>query len=493
MGSWTLRKKFTIGLVAVAIVAVVLMLGLRLMSKTARFHYLERLHLAEVTALQQAFDRVREGGSQSTQVSRTAMLAHAQRAQQLEGSVNLELFTPEIWAFRLMGFSPVVDLPTEAHGHMSKVVDALSSDKGETLTTDVVARAADDVAKANELGERFGPLVEGATIFVRNLVLVINLLGVGAVLAVFWVIRSSTLGPLQQAVSAAARIAQGDLSGAPLPATADEVGQLNVALDAMKLGLAGVVGEVRERSHAVAASMAQVVSGSGDLSSRTEHQAATLQQTAASISELSRSVRHIGQQVREADSQAGEAGQVASNGGRAVAQVVTRMDDILTASRRIADINGVINGIAFQTNILALNAAVEAARAGEQGRGFAVVAGEVRNLAQRSAEAAREIATLINDSVAKVEQGASEVGAAGKTIEQVVSSVQRVSQLVAGVAHELSAQEGGIGQIDQAMGQLDAGTQQNAAMAEQSASAAESVRGQAQQLVQTVGRFTLPA
>ncbi|EHR71042.1 methyl-accepting chemotaxis protein [Burkholderiales bacterium JOSHI_001] len=493
MASLTLRKKFNIGLVAVVVVALVLMLGVRLLSKTARFHYLEREHLALVSQMQQAMDRVREGGTQSGQVRRQPVLAMVDKARAIAGSVEAELFPPEILAFRLMGFSPVVDLPAQAYANHNRIHEVLAAETGEFLTTDVVARVEEDMAQAKDKGDRFGPLVEGATLFVRNLVLAINLVGVAVILGSFWLVRKATLGPLQQAVDAAQRMAQGDLGGPPLPATDDELGLLNRAIDEMKHSLARVVGDVRERSQSVAASMGEVVSGSGNLSSRTEQQAATLQQTAASISELSRSVRHIGQQVREADAQAGQAGQEAGEGGRAVAQVVTRMDDILSASRRIADINGVINGIAFQTNILALNAAVEAARAGEQGRGFAVVAGEVRSLAQRSAEAAREIASLINDSLVKVEQGAGEVGAAGRTIEQVVISVQRVSQLVAGVAAELSAQEDGIGQIDQAMGQLDAGTQQNAAMAEQSASAAESVRGQAQQLVQTVGRFSLPA
>jgi methyl-accepting chemotaxis protein len=313
------------------------------------------------------------------------------------------------------------------------------------------------------------------------------------VVAVFLLIRRATLPPLELAVGAAQRIAQGDLSGPPLPASPDEVGQLNTAIDTMKASLAGVVGEVRLRSHEVAASMSEVAVGSGDLSRRTEQQAATLQSTATQVTGVSQSVQRIGRQLQEADQQARQAGAVASDGGTAVGKVTARMEEILHASRRIADINGVINGIAFQTNILALNAAVEAARAGEHGRGFAVVASEVRALAHKSAEAAREIAALIGDTTGKVEDGAADVQAAGRTIEDVVAAVQRVAQLVNDVTGELNQQTGGLGDIDHAMSALDAGTQQNAAMAEQSAAAAASIQSQAQQLVQAVERFRLPA
>jgi len=493
MNSFTLRQKFNVGLVAVAVVALVLMLGLRLLGKTARFHYLEREHLALVMRVQHDLELVDDGGRRASQVSRRDMLDAVDKARSIAGCVPVELFPVEVAAFKLFGFAPVVELPGQSQAHLARVRAALSADPAPTVSAALAARIREDITWSRQAGDRFGPLVEGATRFVTVTVLLLNLLGIAAVLAVFALIRRSTLGPLQQALRASERIAQGDLSGPALPRSGDEVGQLNAAIDAMKLGLARVVGEVRERSDAVATSVEEVAQGSQDLSSRTENQAATLQQTVASLTAIGESVRHINAQVREADRQAGQAGQVAGEGGRAVAQVVARMDEILAASRRIADINGVVNGIAFQTNILALNAAVEAARAGEHGRGFAVVAGEVRSLASRSAEAAREIASLIGDTTATVEQGADEVGQAGRTIEQVVQAAQGVSQLVTGVAGELSAQEQSLGQIDQAMQQLDASTQQNAAMAEQASAAADSVRAQTGQLVQTVGRFRLPA
>jgi methyl-accepting chemotaxis protein len=263
------------------------------------------------------------------------------------------------------------------------------------------------------------------------------------------------------------------------------------ALDDMQASLVKVVTDVRQRSEAVAGSMNEVASGQSDLSSRTEDQASTIQMTASGVEQLSSSVQHSVERVREADSQASGAARIALEGGKTVDQVVASMGQILTSSKKISDIISVIDGIAFQTNILALNAAVEAARAGEQGRGFAVVASEVRSLAQRSALAAKEIATLIHDSVEKVEQGSTLVTRAGGTINEVVQSVQQVSTLISEVNAALSEQATGISMIDQAMVQLDQATQQNAALAEESAAAVESVRQESTALVGAVGQFKL--
>ena len=492
MSPTTLQRKFVLALVAVAVVAVTLLLGVRMLGKAARFHYLEREHLALVVQVQAAVDHALGGGA-AAPVSRDDLVRLLTQAERIAASTDQELFLPEQWAFRAMGFSPVIDLPAQDRVHLLRLLDVLRADPSPNLVAATAQRMQPDMAEVRRLSNAFGPLVQQASQFIQWLVVGLDSLAIVAIVSVVLLIRRATLPPLQAALGAAERIASGDLSGPSLAETPDEMGQLNAAIGRMKASLARVVGDVRQGAHEVASSMSEVSSGSNDLSSRTEQQAATLQQTAASLGELNRSVRQIGQQLREADTQASQAGRVAAEGGEAVARVVSQMDAVLQASRRIADINGVINGIAFRTNILALNAAVEAARAGEQGRGFAVVASEVRSLAQRSAEAAREIATLVNDTVSQVEQGAHQVQQAGQTIDEVVGSVQRVSQLVAGVTQELSAQEGGLDQLDQAMQNLDASTQQNAAMAEQSASAAESVRGQADHLVQAVGRFRLPA
>ena len=289
----------------------------------------------------------------------------------------------------------------------------------------------------------------------------------------------------------AERIAAGDLSPEPLRAGEDELGRMVQAMEAMRLSLTEVVGTVRENAVSVAAASAQIAQGNIDLSSRTEQQAAALQQTAATMDQLGSTVSHNADHAREADGLAREASTLASRGGEMVSQVVGTMDGISESSRKIGDIIGVIDSIAFQTNILALNAAVEAARAGEQGRGFAVVASEVRNLAQRSASAAREIKTLITDSVARVDQGSQLVDQAGATMTQIVDHIRHVGEMIERVSLASQEQSTGVGQVGQAVTQMDQTTQQNAALVEQSAAAADSLRQQAQQMVQAMAVFRL--
>ena len=291
----------------------------------------------------------------------------------------------------------------------------------------------------------------------------------------------------------AERIAAGDLSPEPLRVSEDELGRMVQAMEAMRLSLTEVVGTVRENAVSVAAASAQIAQGNIDLSSRTEQQAAALQQTAATMDQLGSTVSHNADHAREADGLAREASTLASRGGEMVSQVVGTMGGISEASRKIGDIIGVIDSIAFQTNILALNAAVEAARAGEQGRGFAVVATEVRNLAQRSAEAAREIKALISTSVERVEQGVSLVDQTGRSVGEVVASIRRVSDIVAQISAASAEQSTGVAQVGQAVTQMDRATQQNAALVEQSAAAAGTLKSQAEQLVDAVARFRIAA
>ena len=312
---------------------------------------------------------------------------------------------------------------------------------------------------------------------------------VGALLMV-WLVRSIT-GPLNEAVNIARIVAEGDLSTHIDAGGSDEVGMLLQSLKQMHDRLADIVGKVRVGTDAINFAAAEIAQGNQDLSARTEEQASSLEETAASMDQLTGTVRENGNNAHQASSLAGVAQGVALRGGDAMAQVTATMSAINTASTRIVDIIGVIDGIAFQTNILALNAAVEAARAGEQGRGFAVVASEVRNLAQRSAAAAKEIKELIGASVGQVEAGSRMVGAAGATMQEVVDSVQRVTAIVAEIAVASGSQNEGISQINDAIAQMDSVTQQNAALVEQAAAAAEAMQQQAMRLADAVSIFKL--
>ncbi|MGX5650720.1 MCP four helix bundle domain-containing protein [Hydrogenophaga sp. YM1] len=318
--------------------------------------------------------------------------------------------------------------------------------------------------------------------------------GVFAVLlgaaAAFVLSRSITV-PLRQAADGARRIAEGDLTSRIHSEGRDEAAQLLQALKGMQDNLSRVVANVRGNAEGVASASTQIAQGNSDLSARTEQQASALEETAASMEQLSSTVRLNADNAQQANQLARSASTVAEQGGEVVAQVVDTMKGINDSSRRIADIISVIDGIAFQTNILALNAAVEAARAGEQGRGFAVVAGEVRNLAQRSAEAAKEIKGLITASVERVEQGSALVDRAGATMTEVVASIRRVTDIVGEISAASSEQSSGVAQVGEAVTQMDQATQQNAALVEESAAAAASLKTQAAQMVESVAVFRL--
>ena len=299
----------------------------------------------------------------------------------------------------------------------------------------------------------------------------------------------SIIHPMQQARELALAIAEGDLTRSVQVDGQDEAADLLRALSHMQEALRGLVGEVREASANIQLASGEVASGNLDLSNRTEQTASSLQQTAGSMQQINQSMQLSAESTRHASELALSASAVAERGGTVVHQVVSTMDEINTSSKRIADIIGTIDGIAFQTNILALNAAVEAARAGEQGRGFAVVAGEVRSLAQRSAAAAREIKTLISASVDRVDTGTRLVKDAGNTMVDIVASVQRVQDIIREITSASTEQSMGIGQINGAVGTLDQMTQQNAALVEESAAAAESLKEQATRLNAVVARF----
>ncbi|WP_426088134.1 methyl-accepting chemotaxis protein [Janthinobacterium sp. PSPC1-1] len=344
----------------------------------------------------------------------------------------------------------------------------------QRATIDATARKIDDIASTS-----------------RNLLLLLSTLALAFGVVCAWLLTMGIVRPLRTAVDIARKVADGDLTAQIDASAKDETGQLLLALKDMNTSLLNIVGEVRSGTDSIATSSTQIAAGNQDLSSRTEEQAGSLEETASSMEELTSTVKQNADNARQANQLAASAAQVAVKGGEVVAQVVGTMQSINASSNKIVDIISVIDGIAFQTNILALNAAVEAARAGEQGRGFAVVASEVRNLAQRSASAAKEIKTLIGASVEQVNAGSMLVAQAGSTMNDIVDSVQRVSDIITEITAASSEQSVGIDEINRAIGQMDAVTQQNAALVEESAAAAESMQHQAHNLAQVVSVFKL--
>ncbi|WP_164558052.1 HAMP domain-containing protein [Massilia atriviolacea] len=355
-----------------------------------------------------------------------------------------------------------------------RVGDAAMERMKEAIATRV---SADEVRVQDELKE------------IAWIMVAVLVLGVVLGIAVGWALLRAISLPLQEAMQIAVRVADGDLTGKIGKHGRNEIGALLGALDKMKANLASIVAEVRSSTDTISSASSEIAAGNTDLSDRTSSQASSLEQTAASMEELTSTVRQNADNARQANVLALSASEVATKGGVVVAQVVETMGSINASSKKIVDIIAVIDGIAFQTNILALNAAVEAARAGEQGRGFAVVASEVRNLAQRSAGAAKEIKQLIGDSVEKVDSGARLVDQAGETMQEIVTSIQRVTDIMGEITTASAEQTAGIDQINEAVGEMDSITQQNVGLVEEAAAAAGLLQEQAGALTQVVSVF----
>jgi methyl-accepting chemotaxis protein len=384
----------------------------------------------------------------------------------------------------------VANIALIEQGHKAEAF-AFLVDKTIPVRNELLTALADNVKFQEEsLRAEIGD-VKSEAASTMNVLTVLVVAAIGGLGMFSWYIGSVLRRRVEISRAVAERVRDGDLATAVRDDSHDEFSPLLAALRDMQGSLTRVVAGVRSNSESVATASAQIAQGNQDLSSRTEQQASALQQTAATMDQLGTTVRHNADSARQANELAVGASSVAAKGGDVVGQVVDTMKGINDSSKRIADIITVIDGIAFQTNILALNAAVEAARAGEQGRGFAVVAGEVRNLAQRSAEAAKEIKSLITDSVEQVERGSALVGEAGQTMEQIVSAIRRVSDIVGEISSASVEQSNGVSQVGQAVSQMDQATQQNAALVEESAAAAESLKQQAEQLVKAVAVFQL--
>jgi len=373
----------------------------------------------------------------------------------------------------------------------AEAADKLLTDTFMPVSKLYLARMQDFLDHQRAEIDKTAAEIDSANSSGRMLLLVLGLVMLGLGLAAAWQITKSITGPLLAAVDLAERVADGNLipSGQGMAARSDEIGQLQSTLRRMREALSQTIGSIRESAESINTASAEIASGNQDLSARTEKAASSLEETASAMEQLTGTVQHSAASAGQANQLAMSAASVAQRGGEVVGQVVHTMDEINASSRKIADIIGVIDGIAFQTNILALNAAVEAARAGEQGRGFAVVAGEVRSLAGRSADAAKEIKSLIGSSVERVEAGAKLVAEAGKTMDELVGAVQRVKDIMGEITTATAEQSDGIAQVNIAITQLDQVTQQNAALVEQSTAAAESLREQAVTLTGAVGIF----
>jgi methyl-accepting chemotaxis protein len=406
-----------------------------------------------------------------------------------------ERFKPVPGAFGAFGaFWPVAEANIKLIQEGKKAeAFAFLVDKTIPARNAVLAILADTVKfQTGMLGKDVGGIESAAksTLHVLLAMVVVTVV----VLALFsWHVASLLRRRVALTRSVAESVRDGDLASQVSDPARDEFSPLLAAMREMQGSLGRVVQTVRMNSESVASASSQIAQGNQDLSQRTEEQASALQQTAATMTELGETVRHNADNARQADQLARGASEAAGRGGEVVGQVVTTMKGINDSSRKIAEIIGVIDGIAFQTNILALNAAVEAARAGEQGRGFAVVAAEVRSLAQRSAEAAREIKSLITNSVEQVEQGSTLVDQAGRSMDEIVAAIRRVSDIVGEIRSASDEQRNGIDQVGQAVTQMDQTTQQNAALVEESAAAAESLKQQARQLVDAIAVFKLDA
>ena len=394
------------------------------------------------------------------------MVTHANEATPVIAQLEASAYDTATVANRMLG---------RAKGSMDKA-EAKLAELGAKLEADAKAAAQARATAVNQTVWLFGAVVVAAIAIVIPLTL-LNMV--------------SICRPMEEARELTAAIAKGDLTQHIHSKGRDEAAQMLSALEEMQTSLRSMVSQVRQSTDSITTASSEIAAGNQDLSGRTEQAASNLQQTASSMEQLTGTVKQTADSARTANQLVSSASASAAKGGDVVSQVVSTMDDISASSKKIADIIGVIDGIAFQTNILALNAAVEAARAGEQGRGFAVVAGEVRSLAQRSAEAAKEIKSLIGASVERVETGSKLVQDAGSTMAEIVASVKRVNDIIGEITAAASEQSDGIGQVNTAVTQLDQMTQQNASLVEESAAAAESLKDQAYKLADVVGRFKL--
>ncbi len=485
----TLKQKFNFGFVVLVILTLTMFSAVRYLGKSALSFYQERNVRMLMAEVREAADAVRYRSPAAQLVSAESLIEKLSRVQQILHEGNNELTAAEQFIFRLNGFGKIFDTLEKAVVQTDEVKDILRTRIGKELDDKTVDQLHAYLEIQQTQAKEFLPLMFDAVSMIKISVIALSIITIALVAWTGWVARRSVLGPLGTAIDAAQKISSGDLRVSIATDQRDEMGDLMRALKHMTMSINNIVREVRSSSVAIATAADQISTGQEDLSARTEHQASTLEETATSIEELSATVSRNAQLAREASGLSKNASTAAEASGDAVNKVVAMMGDIQGSAEQIANIIGVIDHIAFQTNILAINAAVEAARAGEHGRGFAVVATEVRHLAQRSGGAAKEIRTLISRSMERVAAGNSLAQEAREAMQQSVGQARTTADLTHQITDASNEQSAGIQQVTQAIIQLDHVAQQNAALVEEASAAAATLDTQARKLVDLVDIF----
>lgn len=486
---FTLKQKFDFGLVVLVILGLTMFAAVRYLGKSAVTFSKERNLRIAMMDIKVDVDAVRYRSPLAQLVSAQTLTTKVDQIDAMLKDGQQEFTAPEQWLFRAGGFGGLFDTIDQSITETVELRQLVSAQLGREVDDKLIERFDNYLALQQKKTDVFMPLMLNAVATIKFAVVALSLFSIFLVAWGGWVSRRSVLGPLAEAINVAEKITGGDLRAEIKTENRDEMGDLMRALNRMTRSIVDIVNEVRAGSAAIADTATQISIGHQDLSARTEHQASTLEQTAASSEELSATVARNAQLAQEANGLARNASSAAETSGESVTKVVTMMNEISASTSRIGDIIGVIDHIAFQTNILALNAAVEAARAGEHGRGFAVVAAEVRSLAQRSATAAKEIRVLIADSLQKVQAGNTLVHDTGEAMRQSVTQTRRTAEIARAIDDASNEQAAGINQVSQAIIQLDNVTQQNATLVEEAHAAVNTLDAQARKLVELVGIF----